>query len=241
MPPRPRSRPEIIAHRGTPRELPENTLPAFRRALAVGADAIELDVHATRDGIVVVHHDAIPRAIAPDAALAGRPIATLAYDELRGFSVAGSAPIPTLDEVLEEVDGRATVYVEVKGRGAERPSVGLLAGREAWTAVHSFDHRVARWVTESSPALRTGVLLDCYLIDSAAAMRAATARDLWQQWEFIDAELVRDVHAGGGRLIAWTVNEPEAARRLAALGVDGLCTDLPLELRQALDAPDSRR
>src|ERR671916_1175095 len=104
----PQDSPARIAHRGAPREHPENTLPAFARALELNADGIELDVHATRDGVVVVHHDPVPRATPDDPRLAGRPIADLTYAEVEQFSVAPGVPIPTLADVLALIgDGAA--------------------------------------------------------------------------------------------------------------------------------------
>src|SRR5919205_2879218 len=119
-------RPQLIAHRGAPRERPENTLPAFLRALALGAEGIELDVHATADGVVVVHHDPMPRAPPPSGALAGRRIETLTFDELQGFSIRGLALIPTLAEVLAVVKGRVDVFVEIKGSGIERAVIDTI-------------------------------------------------------------------------------------------------------------------
>jgi glycerophosphoryl diester phosphodiesterase len=75
--------------------------------------------------------------------------------------------------------------------------------------------------------MRTGILLASYLVESDAAMTAAAALDLWQQWEFIDEQLVADVHSIGGRVIAWTVNDRAMARELVRIRADGICTDLP--------------
>lgn len=228
------SRPEIIAHRGAPRARPENTLPSFLRAIELGADALELDVHATADGVVVVHHDPVPRATAGVPALAGCRIERLSHAELRTFAVADGVGIPTLAEVLEAVAGRATVYVEIKGCGIEARVVDCIARSAAECAVHSFDHRAARRVRELAPALPTGVLLDSYLVDPVAALRAAGARDLWQQWEQIDAPLVDAVRSAGGRVVAWTVNGIADAEALVALGVGAICSDLPDEMGRAL-------
>ena len=73
-----------------------------------------------------------------------------------------------------------------------------------------------------------------YLVDNVAAMQAADARDLWQHWSMIDAPLVAAVHAAGGRVIAWTVNDPVHAIALARLGVDGICSDVPDVMAGAL-------
>jgi glycerophosphoryl diester phosphodiesterase len=219
-------RPEIIAHRGTPRAHPENSMPGFAHALAVGADGIELDVHLTRDGVPVVHHDP-DLAMGTDSPVAGRRIVELTLAELRTHRLAGDVPVPTLAEVCALAEGRATLYVEVKARDAEDAVAALLGPRRETTPVHSFDHRVARGVRDRAPSTPVGVLSVSYLVDTIAAMRAAHARDLWQHWTMIDAPLVESVHAAGGRVIAWTVNDPVHAIALARMGVDGICTDLP--------------
>lgn len=208
---------ELIGHRGSPRERPENTLTSFERALANGADAVELDVHATAEGTVVVHHDASPRG-------SDRPIAVLADAELARHPIAGEA-IPTLDAVLDLCAGKCRVYVEIKGRGIERAVVERIRAHRAECAVHSFDHRAIRAVRELEPGLRRGILLDAYLVDVAAALRTADAQDLWQQWSWIDEPLVAQARSAGARVVAWTVNEQDAARTLVSLGVTSLCSD----------------
>lgn len=220
---------EIIAHRGTPRELPENSIPGFVRAIEQGADAIELDVHITRDGVPIVHHDFAPRTPAGGARAPRFPALTLA--DLMRYPLTGGVPIPTLAQALETVGDRATVYVEIKATGIEQAVVDVIRRGTTRCAVHSFDHRVVRRVRELAPELPTGILLASYLLDPTAAIRGAGATALWEEWEHIDRPLVDEAKRAGARVIAWTVNEPEDALRLAALGVDGICTDLPALMR----------
>ena len=212
---------EIIAHRGVPRQQPENSLPGFELAVRQKVHGIELDVHATKDGVVVVHHDPNIRH--------GPLINTLTLTELHRYPLAPDVEIPTLAAVLDRM-ARAVpppvVYVEVKGKGIEEAVVEVLDFARVPTAVHAFDHRIAARVTSISENIPTGILLDSYLIDPAAALRAAGARDYWLQWGFIDRDLVRRVHDVGGRVIAWTVNEPSDAAALEALGVDAICSDV---------------
>jgi glycerophosphoryl diester phosphodiesterase len=219
--------PELIGHRGAPRERPENTLASFLRALDLGADAVELDVHATGDGVVVVHHDPVPGGETSKPALRGRSIADLSLTELATFRVSGE-PIPTLTDVLSSVASRARVYVEIKGRGIERQVVDAIArtGSFSNAPVHSFDHRAVARARALEPAIHGGILLVSYLLHPDLELRAAASRDYWQEWSFIDAELVRQVHAAEGRVIAWTVNDPDVARQLVEMGVDGICTDV---------------
>lgn len=215
---------EIIAHRGANREAPENTLTAFKRAIDAGAQGIELDVHLTSDGGVAVHHDPILR----DGSKT--PIATLSL-----AAVQRRASAPSLDEVLQLVDGRCRVYIEIKASRAVDTVVALIEKRLDWCVVHSFDHRSVLRTRALNSRIRTGILLVSYLVDVAGAMRASEATDVWQNAEFVDRELVDHVHNAGGRVVAWTVNDIARARDLAHLGVDAICTDVPREMIKGLD------
>ena len=218
---------EAIAHRGVRDRYPENSLPAFVAALDAGADAIELDVHATRDGVVVVHHDASLPA-SSTTSLAGRAIAALEAAELARFELTPGVGIPTLEETLLAVASRAKVYIEIKAGDIEALVAGVLAripSATASCAVHAFDHRIVRRFGRIAPAIPTGILLVGYPIDAASLLAAAAARDLWQSCELIDSDLVTLVHRARGRVIAWTCNDPAEWNRLREAGVDGICTD----------------
>ncbi len=230
--------PEIIAHRGASRECLENTLAAFDRALQQRADAIELDVHATTDGVVVVHHDPEIRDNRSGHADGTLVIADADFAELSGWRLLNEEPVPTLDNVLQRMAGHATVYVEVKGIGIEQHVVDCLARHpNTRTAVHSFDHRIALKMRALCADIRTGILSASYVIDVAHEIKTAQATDFWQQSALIDAALVRDAHAAGARVIAWTENNLPHASTLAMLGVDALCTDIPGALRSAFTTP----
>jgi glycerophosphoryl diester phosphodiesterase len=230
------AQPEVIAHRGASREKIENTLPAFLRAAELGADAIELDVHATRNGIVVVHHDPVPKGTPEDPALGGVPIASLTLKELRRISLAPNTGIPTLAQVLRTVRAPVRMYIEIKGRGIEGAVVDTIRASPdpERCAVHGFDHRVVPRVRELAPNIPGGVLSASYLIDPVHALRVAGARDYWIWWEHVDQALRDAVHEANGRVIVWTVNDPATAAALARLGVDGLCTDDVPAIRAAI-------
>lgn len=218
------SDPEIIAHRGASREQPENTLAAFSRAIELGADAIELDLHLSADAVLFVHHDAIPHQ-APRPELSGRAIPSLTAEQLRTFRVDGE-PIPTLADVFDRVGRTLRVYCELKGAGTADPTCTLLSGLEGHSfAVHSFDHRMVARARQIAPAIARGVLETSYHLDPSASLASVDGRDLWQYAELIDQSLVTAIHARGGRVIAWTVDRPDEIVRLAGLGVDGLCTN----------------
>lgn len=212
---------ERIGHRGAKRELPENTLPAFRRAFERGADAIELDVHATADGVVVVHHD--PTLHGPDGGLL--EIAGTTWSRLQAVEFAPGAGIPTLAEVLTSAPAASTVYVEIKGAGIERHVARVIRESRARCAVHSFDHDAIARMRDVAPEIPRGILFEQDLPTVLSEMQRTDARDVWPNWKLIDPALVADVHGAGGRVIAWTVNDADVARRLADMGVDGLCGD----------------
>jgi glycerophosphoryl diester phosphodiesterase len=214
---------ERIGHRGAKRELRENTLAAFQRAFERGADAIELDVHASEDGVVVVHHD--PELGSEMGPLAGRAIADLRWGDFQAAGLPAELAVPTLAEVLAATPESRTVYVEIKGADIEQLVADTIRNGSARCAVHSFDHAAIVRMAAIAPEIPRGILFDERPADVAASMRDAQARDVWPNWRLIDRALVDEIHGAGGRVIAWTVNSREAASDLAAIGVDGLCTD----------------
>src|SRR5215218_8233942 len=121
-----------IAHRGMPRRERENTLASFAAALAAGADGIELDVHASVDGVVVVHHDSHLRG--------GVAIAQTQWRDLERAAREGGVEIPTLAAVCELVGDRVELFVEIKGANIERVVAAVLAEHRGTSAIHSFDH-----------------------------------------------------------------------------------------------------
>jgi glycerophosphoryl diester phosphodiesterase len=222
-------RPSVIAHRGASGYEYENSRAAFRRAVMLDADGVELDVHATRDGAIVVHHDAeIPGF---------GPIALLSRAEARQVRIRNGEPLPLLSEILELVGDR-DVYVEIKSL-PETHDEELLAVLDRGPAparysLHSFDHRIIRRLGSCRPEARRGVLLSAYLADPVAAMRGVGATTLWQEWQQVDRDLVTRVHEAGFTIIAWTVNEIGDLERMARLGVDGLCGNYPDRIRVAI-------
>ncbi|WP_373064375.1 glycerophosphodiester phosphodiesterase [Gemmatimonas sp.] len=226
--------PVIIAHRGSSRECHENTLAAFARALEQHVDGIELDVHGSADGHLVVHHDAILQLEPGDGAGGMAAIRELTLTELRAVRLRGEHPVPLLDDVFELVGTQATVYVEVKAPHIEAAVAALLDRHPTVrAAVHSFDHRIPAAVRALRPGTAIGFLSDSYCIEPAGMLRPTAPDALWQYTALIDEALVIAAHERGAKVIAWTENDPVRARHLAAWGVDGLCTDVPATMRAA--------
>ena len=219
--------PMVIAHRGASGYALENSIAAFREASARGADGVELDVHATADGKFLVHHDPAIGGIGP--------IAELPASRFAAHRLANGEPLPSLGEALSAASG-LDVWVEVKGL-EPRWDANLLAVLDGGPtpdryAVHSFDHRIIARLGERQPALRRGVLLTSYLVDSVAAVHAADADALWMEASLIDSDLVESMTAAGVSVIAWTVNSESEIRRLTTLGVHGICGNYPDLIRE---------
>jgi len=212
-----------------PRRERENTLPSFIAALEAGAQGIELDVHATADGVVVVHHDPVTRA--------GVEIVATRWTDLNPVDGApeGVAPIPTLASVCDVVGQRAELFVEIKGEGIEEAVTATLAGRSGTYAIHSFDHATIGRLARARVPYRLGLLFGDSVDDAVERMAEYGATDAWPHRSLIDRPLVERIQRSGGRVIAWTVNSVSDARRLADSGVDGICTD-DVTLLDALDS-----
>jgi len=186
-------------------------------------------VHATSDGVVVVHHD-------PTVEPGRRPkrasgaIAELTFSELRKVVLADGIGIPTLESVLDAVGGGPRVYVEIKERNIEPLVVRCIRESSANCAVHSFDHRIVHNIKKFFPAIRTGALEVARHLNPLATLIETGAEDLWQEWTLIDEDLVSRVHSRNARVVAWTSNDPADWKMLRALGVDAICTDCIGEL-----------
>jgi glycerophosphoryl diester phosphodiesterase len=212
----------VIAHRGASGYEFENSPAAFREAAARGVDGVELDVHATADGGLVVHHDPVFTG--------GRPLETFTLAEATTTLLPNGEPMPTLAGALDLIGDRE-VWIEVKAL-PQASDAALLAVLDAGPfparyAVHGFDHRIIARLGRLRPRLALGALLVARVADPVAVLRAAGATTLWQDWTMIDQELVDVVHGADARLIAWTVNDHAVATRLARMGVDGLCGNYP--------------
>jgi len=221
----------VIAHRGASGYEYENSRAAFRAARARGADAIELDIHAAADGVLFVHHDEV---------VSGVHITRSSAAQVRALRLPNGESIPALEDALAVIDPALQVFIEVKSLPPQFDD-RLLAvlegvGGGARCAVHGFDHRIVKRLGVARPALVRGVLLASYPLRPLEALQDTGATVLWQEQSLIDAALVDALHTAGYRIYAWTVDDPVDMRRLLALHVDGLCTNVPDVGRRAMQA-----
>jgi len=223
-------KPLVIAHRGASSIALENSLAAFRAAAGQGADAVELDVHATLDGEIVVHHD---------PSVLGLPIAQARWRDLAAVPLANGEPIPTLAQALD-VLGKLKVFVEIKvldPRWDDRFLAILDSGpNRAGYAVHSFAFQAVRRLGAKRPSLPRGILSEVATKNPRQTLADASAQTLWQERTTLDEALVTTVHELGATIIAWTVDSPADMERLVRWGVDGICTNHPERARPIVDA-----
>jgi glycerophosphoryl diester phosphodiesterase/predicted AlkP superfamily pyrophosphatase or phosphodiesterase len=247
---------EVIAHRGESADAPENTLAAFRLAWERGAPAIELDVHLTRDGALIVSHDADARRITGEpkvireSALA--ELRTLDAGRWKGERWAGER-MPTLDEALATIPANGRCFVEVKVGPEAIPalaeSVHRSGKRPEQLAIISFHAEALAEAKRRLPGIQAYYLASFRRDEESGAWRPdveeliGTARrigadglDLSAEGP-IDREFARRVKAAGLELYIWTVDEPAEARRFAELGVDGITTNRAGRMKRWLDEP----
>jgi len=226
---RPERGPRITAHRGASAHAPEHTLAAYDLALEQGADALELDVRTTADGVLVVLHDPTLARTCGDP----RRVDAVTAAELDGGPLR-------LDDVLDRYRDTA-LLVEVK----DAPPAAVLdavdrAGARGSVVVQSFDRRLLRALRALDPTLPLAPLYrercPSRTVRRDLARAERYAGSIGPAAARIDAPLVLAAHARGLTVRAWTVNDPAEAERLVALGVDELVTDSPATLRPVADA-----
>ena len=218
-------RPLVLAHRGASRAAAENTPEAFRLALALGADGVELDTRRAARGELVVFHD-------PE--LAGVPLRRLVEPPLPGLAAALDASAGGLVNVELKTDG------DVPG-GVAAALCGFLrrrGGRDRVLA-SSFDPAALRTVRALRPDIPTALVVGPAGDLGAALREAAAARHsaLHPNARLVDRSLVDHARALGLAVHAWTVNDAAEVRRLAQLGVDGVITDIPDVALAVLGSP----
>ena len=252
-------RPLIIAHRGYSKLAPENTLPAFRRALASRADLIELDYHLTQDGIPTVLHDhTLDRTTDAKVWWGGREISLHDHsaaevkrlDAGQWFAPAfAGTRMPTLREALDLIQSGSTTLIERKA-GEPRVLMDLLRAQGVLdrVVVQSFDWEFVRQCRSLEDHLVLGALgppssyqgrklsdpekeLNSQFIE--AIQRLGAQLVVWNS--AVSRESVSLAHRAGLRVWVYTIDDPAKARELVALGVDGVITNDPDTIRQALD------
>jgi glycerophosphoryl diester phosphodiesterase len=231
-------KPLVIAHRGASGERPENTLSAYELAVAQRADMIEIDLHRTRDGAIVICHDE------ELAGLGGRgEIADASFAEVRALDAGAGERVPTLDEVLGGFGKRIPFNLELK-----QSTRGAYAGLEAETLARverleildrtlfsSFYDPVLAELRALSPKARIGVLVSGRAPEGWRERCRRFGAEAVHFWVGLATpEAVAAAHGDGLAVHVYTVDEPDEMARLIDRGVDGLFTNFPERMRRLL-------
>ena len=228
--------PIITSHAACKGHAPENTLAGVRAAIALGADAIEIDVHLTRDGVpVLIHDETVDRTTDGTGA-----IAEMSLRLARRLNAGGGERIPTLREMLDEAAGHVLVVLEIKPRGIEKEVLAVVRRAKALDrcAVHSFRPKVVQQVRSLEPKM------PCSLLTGGQEVRdwpklfsfalSLGAQGIAPRHDVITPELVRAAHLRELRCSTWTVDREVDARRVYRSGVDAITTDHPDRVRRWL-------
>ena len=244
--------PLFAAHRGGAALWPENSLLAFRNALALGADFLELDVHLSRDGEVMVIHDAtLDRTTDGSGPVRERTAAELRALHLKDRGGAPTAePVPTLDEVVAlAAAGQRQMLLEIKTDDRKRRYPGIeekvmaVLDRHRFTSfaiVMAFERETWRRVREIRPDARAGALYSARALPAAAiepelqALRQAGIGFVGLEQRLVTADVARQARLVGLTLGVWTVNERDAIERFIGQGVGVVITDRPDLAKAAL-------
>ncbi len=228
----------VIAHRGASGHAPENTMASFLRALAMGAPAIELDVHQTLDHELVVAHDDDLKRCGRDK----RRIRNLHWDDISGLDVGSwfgkeylGERLPRLEDVFDILPPTVELHVEIKRGssyypGIEERVVDMIHKRSAAarTVVSSFDHAALYSVRSLDEKIRLGYLLGLTTLKTALReMQDIDAESLNLSVRQTLARTVKAAHERGRKILVYTVNTPVERDRLAKLGVDGIFCNYP--------------
>ncbi|WP_431996409.1 glycerophosphodiester phosphodiesterase [Streptomyces fungicidicus] len=220
-----------VAHRGDPYRVRENTLASLRSALRRGADAVEIDVRLTRDGVPVLLHDATLKRLWEH----DRPLAALSWEEVRGVTDGG---VPSLSEALAATEG-SRVMIDLPGGPdvrAVRRVVDAVRGQGAQDRVHycAGAHAMLA-VRAADPAAEIALTWTSLAPPRAGLLEAVRPRWLNYRFSLVDRDLADRVHRGGHLLSVWTPDTRRSLRRLLALGADSITTNR-VDLLHALRA-----
>jgi len=217
-----------IGHRGAMGYAPENTLKSFAMALELGAPWVEADVHYVDNHIIVMHDQRLERTTNGKGLLSEKD-----FTYLRSLDAGNGERIPTLEELLNLIGGKAGINIELKGPGTAEPVIELIRERIDSPGdidnflISSFDHNTIKEVRSLDNRIKIGVLLDGFPETYPSIAEDLNAYSVNQKIDFVDREFVIDAHKRGLKVFVYTVNEPDDITKMEAMGVDGVFTNYP--------------
>lgn len=221
-----------IGHRGAKGHEPENTLIAFQKAMDMFVDGIELDVHLSSDGEIIVIHD-----FTIDRTTSGKGLVNeLSLPELKAFRIKDelTQQIPTLVEVLDLVNQKCFVNIELKSYETAEKVVKLIEkyiSDKNWNyndfLISSFDWTALQQVTFLNSEIPIGVLTETDLDLALAFAKFIQARSIHPHFHLLTKENTLRIQEKGLQVFTWTVNEPDDIQKIKSFKVNGIITDFP--------------
>jgi glycerophosphoryl diester phosphodiesterase len=218
-----------IAHRGASGHEPGNTISAVRKALELGARAIELDIHYIQNELLVTHD-----TVMHDPHKGTVDITQCSFEAIRTIDVGKGQTVPTLAEVLDVVNASAYVNLELKGKGTARPVCYLISRfikEKHWPEDHfmlsSFDIQELEIARSINPYISLGLLIERRDINFVRLAARVRARFIGAALTITDPELIRTAHDNDLKVLVFTVNGRSNIRLIKSMGADGVFTDFP--------------
>ncbi len=223
--------PMIIAHRGSPKQAPENTIPSFQKALECGATHIELDIRMTRDDVPVIFHDEKVNRMTNGSGF----LSQMELSVVKELRVKKRERIPTLEEVLKEFRGKCGLVLDIKVRNAVIPSYKLVKkhGRLNDVIFTSRDG-MAIMKLKGKEGARLGFSNRDRGIDTLSVASTLGAEFILPEFGRLNTRLLDQAVKNNIKVIVWTVDCPFKMKKLIVMGVDGIITNRPGKLARIL-------
>lgn len=224
------NQPLKIGHRGAKGYVAENTLESIQKALDLGVDGIEIDVHLCQTGELVVYHDFTLERLTDGTG----EIAMKSLEELKALKIVGQFKIPTLLEVLDLIDKKCMLNIELKGEGTAFEackSIQLYTETKDWKIddfiVSSFNHDELKSVYNINNNIPLAVLTESDIESATSFAESIKAKAIHPHCFLLDQSTVQQLQESGYKVNTWTVNDIEAIALMKTYGVDGIISDYP--------------
>ncbi len=226
-------RPLVIAHRGDSSRALENSLEAFRLALALRVDMIEFDIRKSRDNRLYVMHDNETGRTAEKNIRIEQSLS----EELSTVKLKNGEPLPMLSDVLALAAGKVGLNIEVKSDGAGALTAAQLAGSgyQGPVLISSFQEREVRDVRRVAPDMRVAGIFDTFVPAEVSDYKALGYGFISLRKKTVTKELVSACHEREIKVFVWTVDEEEEIKRFIEWGVDGMYSNKPMVLKMVVD------
>jgi glycerophosphoryl diester phosphodiesterase len=229
--------PLIIGHRGAKGHIVENTLESIEKALELGVDGIEIDIFKCKSGELVVFHDKTLNRLTDAEGL----IESLDIDSIRKIKILNKYKIPTLNEVLDLIDGKVFLNIELKGSETALLTNQIIKNyldKGNWIIekfiISSFNWKELEIFYKNNKQVPIAVLTDADPLDALPVARKLKAKAINPSYKSLNSKNVKKIHEAGYKIYPYTVNKKENISKVISLNVDGIITDFPERVQELI-------